>query len=170
MIEVWGAETQFLGEQGDRFVGGEYRDVVVGAAGNDELSGGRGFDRLEGGSGDDWLLGGPGADELFAGSGNDVVMAGFGHDTLMGGAGDDRLRGGYGGDLFLLSSGQDVIEDFRIADNDRLGLEVGVSYSLRQSGNDLEIVTDQGTTTLWGVDLTDFDASKQMILTSTNPL
>jgi len=170
LIEIWGAETQLLGEQADRFVGGEYRDVVAGAAGNDELRGNRGFDRLEGGSGDDWLLGGPGADELFAGSGNDVVMAGFGHDTLTGGAGDDRLRGGYGGDLFLLSSGQDVIEDFRIADNDRLGLEAGVSYSLQQPGNDLEVVTDQWMTTLWDVDLTDFDVSKQMILTSTNPL
>ena len=71
---------------------------------------------------------------------------------LDGDDGDDVIRGGLGGDLFRLSAGNDRIEDFNFNENDRLGLEFGVNYDLVQLGNDLQVITAFGTTTLWGVD------------------
>ena len=163
LIEIWGAETRLLGSEADQFAGSDYRDVVIGAGGNDVLRGAGGFDRLQGGWGDDQLLGGKGADALLGGNGNDILKAGHGHDTLKGGAGDDLMRGGYGGDLFLLSAGNDVIEDFRLSENDRLGIPVGVSVSLAQVGNDLHVRTLQGTTFLWNLSIENFNVAERLI-------
>ena len=163
LIEIWGAEKRWLGPEADQFVGADYRDVVIGSGGHDVLRGGAGFDRLQGGWGDDELLGGKGADDLLGGTGNDILKAGHGHDTLKGGAGDDLMRGGFGGDLFLLSAGDDVIEDFRLSENDRLGIPAGVSFSLAQVGNDLHVRTDQGTTFLWNLSLDNFNVAERLI-------
>jgi Ca2+-binding RTX toxin-like protein len=59
-------------------------------------------------------------------AGNDILSGGGGNDTLNGGAGNDTLNGGAGADRFVLDSGysfqidEDVIEDFRGAQGDRI--------------------------------------------------
>ena len=152
LIEVWGAERQFLADGGSRFDGNGFKDDVVGGTGSDQITGASGFDFIAGGAGDDELRGGRNGDEMRGGAGNDRLFGGRGHDTLFGGNGDDVMRGGFGGDLFKLSAGNDLIEDFRFNENDRLELQVGVSFQLQQQGNDLQVITDLGTTTLYSVD------------------
>ena len=76
----------------------------------------------------------------------------------------DQIRGGYGRDLFVWSSGQDVIEDFRLLENDRIGLRSGLGYELHQQDDDLQLITSMGTTTLWGVDLNGFLAQDRIVM------
>ncbi|MDZ5696879.1 calcium-binding protein [Chelativorans sp. M5D2P16] len=70
-----------------------------------------------------------GINQITAGNGNDVLTGNerdnllegnAGADTLDGGAGDDILAGGYGADRFILSEGEDVIQDFDPHAGDRL--------------------------------------------------
>ena len=163
LIEVWGAEPRLFGHDSDVIVGEAYRDIFLGAGGDDELRGRKGADRVEGGLGNDQVMGGDGADHLFGGAGDDAIFGGYGHDTITGGGGSDQIRGGYGGDLFVWSSGQDVIEDFRLLENDRIGLRSGLGYELHQQGDDLQLITSVGTTTLWGVDLNGFLAQDRFV-------
>ena len=151
LVEVWGAERQFLGDAGSRFVGHAFREIVQGGIGADQISGAGGFDAIAGGAGDDELRGGRNADEVRGGSGNDRLFGGRGHDTLIGGRGDDVIRGGFGADRFVYSAGKDLIEDFRLGDNDQFEIQVGLAYDLQQQGNDLQVITALGTTTLLGV-------------------
>ena len=134
-------------------------EVLFADAGNDEIRGLRKNDRLHGGIGEDCLFGGPGADYLYGGSGHDVLRGGSGHDESRSGSGDDRMRGGYGSDLFVLGSGFDVIEDFRISDNDKIGIRDSMNYYLQQEGDELVISTTSGETFLFGVNLSFFDES-----------
>jgi len=53
LVEVWGAERQFLGDEGSRFVGHAFREIVQGGVGADQISGAGGFDAIAGGAGDD---------------------------------------------------------------------------------------------------------------------
>ena len=164
LIEIWGAERQYLASGGSTFSGNAYKDDVWGGQDADTIRGEAGNDRLHGAAGDDELRGGLNADWLKGGGGNDHVYGGRGHDTLNGGPGDDALRGGFGGDLFVLSSGNDRIEDFRLTENDRIGLEGGLEYSLVQDGNDLQIITSLGTTSLWSIDLQSFEAANRIVI------
>ena len=75
LIEVWGAERQFLGDSGVRFDGRPYREIVQGGVGADQISGAGGFDDIVGGTGDDELRGGRNADEVRGGSGNEGCLA-----------------------------------------------------------------------------------------------
>ena len=54
-------------------------------------------------------------------------------------------------------------EDFRLGENDRIGIESGISYSLSQNGADLDIVTGFGLTKLWNVELSDFDVATRVV-------
>ena len=164
LIAAWGAETRVFTNNSDFITGASYRDVLLGAGGADELRGARGGDRLEGGRGNDQVMGGDGADELFGGAGNDAIFGGYGHDTINGGGGDDQIRGGYGDDLYMLSAGEDVIEDFRLSENDRLSLQAGLSYELVQDGQNLRVITDIGTTTLWSVDLANLLSENRIVM------
>jgi Ca2+-binding RTX toxin-like protein len=67
--------------------------------------------RLDGGAGDDALLGQ---------KGDDVLLGGAGRDWLQGGGGRNVLTGGEGADFFVLGAGNDRIEDFNLAEGDRL--------------------------------------------------
>ncbi len=172
LVSIWGAEKQVFSNQSEEIFGGDYSeviiaaggdDVLVGAGGNDELLGGRGFDLVRGGPGDDVVRGGKNADQLYAGSGNDMLRGGRGDDQLTGGVGDDLYWGGPGADLFRFSSGNDSVFDFKIAAADRLGLEVGLSYSIAQQGNDLLVQTSLGTITLMGINISEFDVNTQII-------
>ena len=163
LIEVWGAEARYLSENGDVVVGNAYRDVLLGDAGDDELRGLSKSDLLNGGLGDDRLFGGPGSDQIFGGSGSDVIHGGWGHDEIRPGSGDDRMRGGYGSDLFVIGSGHDVIEDFRVADHDKIGIRDNMDYSIAQAGNNLLISTDIGNIILYGVDKSSFNAAMLIV-------
>ena len=152
LVEVWGAERQFLVDVGVRFEGNAYREIVQGGSGADHIIGAGGFDAIAGGAGDDELRGGRNADEVRGGSGNDRLFGGRGHDTLIGGKGDDVIRGGFGTDCFVYSAGNDLIEDFRFSDNDWLEIPVELAYVLQQQGNDLKVTTALGITTFLDVD------------------
>ena len=121
--------------------------------GDDRITGNAGFDSIAGGAGNDELRGGINADQVRGGLGNDRIFGGRGHDTIFGGKGDDVIRGGFGGDLFIFSEGNDLIEDFRFSDNDRIQIEADVFYQLHQHGNQLQLVSDSGTLSLNGVNL-----------------
>ena len=108
-------------------------------------------------------MGGDGPDQLRGGAGDDAIFGGFGHDTILGGSGNDRIRGGYGGDVFVWSSGLDLIEDFRLTENDRIGLRSGIDYQLNQQGNDLQLISSLGIITLWNVEAGAFSAADRVI-------
>ena len=163
LVSIWGAETQVFSNQPDQVIGGDYSEKLIAAGGDDLIRGRRGRDTLNGGQGDDQILGGPGADRLFAGLGNDLLRAGFGHDQLTGGAGNDHLWGGFGSDVFVISSGQDVVFDFRVSDGDQLGIRSGLDYSLSQLGNDMVVQTSLGMTTVLGMNVAVFDPTSMSI-------
>ena len=152
LIEVWGAERQLLGDGGRQFDGNPFRDNVFGGPGDDRITGKAGFDLIAGGPGNDELRGGINADQVRGGLGDDRIYGGRGHDTIWGGKGDDVIRGGFGGDLFVFSEGNDLIEDFRFSENDRIQIEADVFYQIHQRGNELQLTTDSGTLVLNGVD------------------
>ena len=52
----------------------------------------------------------------------------------------------------MYSAGNDLIEDFRLSDNDQFEIQAGLAYDLQQQGNDLQIITALGITTLYDVD------------------
>ena len=163
LIEAWGAETRLFGDAQDLITGAAYRDILLGAGGDDELRGWKGADRVEGGLGNDQVMGGDGADDLLGGAGDDSIFGGYGHDTITGGSGNDRIRGGFGRDLFVWSSGFDLIEDFRLSENDRIGLQSGIGYELHQQGDDLQLISSLGVTTLLNVDLGGFSAIDHIV-------
>ena len=163
LVSIWGAEPQVFSDQSEQIIGGNYSEFIISAGGDDLIRGLRGHDTLNGGQGNDQILGGPGADQLFAGLGNDLLRAGFGHDQLIGGGGDDQLWGGFGSDVFVISSGQDVVFDFRVSDGDRLGIRSGLDYSLSQQGNDMVVQTALGMTTLLGMNVAVFDPTSMSI-------
>jgi serralysin len=84
---------------------------IYGTNASDILSGTALNDEIIGRDGDDLLSGLDGNDELYGGAGN---------DTLIGGTGNDELHGGTGADLFVYDSGRDNIEDFSLAQGDRI--------------------------------------------------
>ena len=164
LIEVWGSERQFLSHWGSKFDGNNFNDDVVGGPGADSIAGQAGFDFIAGCAGDDELRGGLNGDEVRGGSGNDQIFGGRGHDTLIGGKGNDVIRGGFGGDLFVYSAGDDVIEDFRICENDRLKLQDCSLCDLQQYGNDLLLTTAFGTIMLSGVDQLQFQSENPVVI------
>jgi Ca2+-binding RTX toxin-like protein len=100
-------------------------DTILAQAGKDEVYGGGGADRIYGGAGNDDLNGDLGNDFLYGGLGDDKLLGGAGADLLAGGAGLDRLRGGSGADRFeflRLDDGEDIVEDFRLKDKDKLDI------------------------------------------------
>ena len=151
LIEVWGAERQLLVDGGSRFDGNPFKDDVFGGRGDDHITGKAGFDLIAGGAGNDELRGGINADQIRGGLDDDRIFGGRGHDTIWGGEGDDVIRGGFGGDLFVFSEGNDVIEDFRFSENDRIQIDSDIFYRLYQQGDQLQLIADTGTLFLNGV-------------------
>jgi Ca2+-binding RTX toxin-like protein len=134
------AFDNFIGNQGndtlsggsggdDWLVGGKDNDLITGNAGNSILYGNMGNDTLTGGDGDELIRGG---------QDNDIMSGGAGKDWLSGDKGDDTISGGSGADIFHISGGAglDRVTDFQQAEGDRVQLDAGASYSLRQAGAD----------------------------------
>lgn len=151
-----GDDWLFAGQGNDALYGDAGNDIILAQTGNDQLFGGIGDDYLNGGQGNDTLLGGEGHDLLAGLSGNDTLRGDVGNDTLIGGSandilhggmGNDTLRGDTGADQFLLSHGEDIIQDFQDG-VDRLELLPFNGISL--NFDDLEIVQiGKGTEIRW---------------------
>jgi Ca2+-binding RTX toxin-like protein len=131
------------GNAGDDTVnGGGGDDWVVGGKDNDRLFGDDGDDIVYGNLGNDTCEGGEGADIVRGGQGNDVIYGGDGDDWLSGDRDNDTLTGGAGADIFhtFAQAGIDKVTDFNYAQGDRVQLDPGVVYTLRQVDNDVWIV------------------------------
>jgi serralysin len=124
--------------------GNDGEDWVVGGKDNDVLYGDNGFDIVYGNLGDDTISGGNGADWVRGGQGNDSVSGGDGDDCLWGDRGDDTISGGAGADIFhsFVGAGIDRITDFSLAQGDKVQLDPGTTYTLKQVGSDT--VVDMG--------------------------
>ena len=105
------------------------------------LNGLKGDDYLYGERGKDLLIGGNGNDVLQGGNGRDILQGNGGKDILYGDNGDDKMTGGGKGDVFVLSSGADVITDFKVGKDD-LGLVFALDLKIKQKGDNLLIRTE----------------------------
>jgi len=159
-------DDQIQGGDGTNYLrGDEGADSILGGAGFDDINGNMGDDTAASGGGDDWVVGGRDNDSLTGsagqnlvygnigndtcdgGEGNDIVRGGQDNDILFGGGGadfvsgdrgDDTMTGGAGADLFhsFVGAGLDRVLDFSVAQGDRLMLDPGATFTLRQSGTD----------------------------------
>lgn len=88
---------------------------------------------------DNRIVGNDSANTLSGLAGEDVLQGGGGNDVLIGGTGRDTLVGGTGADVFDFSRGcgRDTIEDFSTAEGDRIRIDAGMNWSVRddRSGN-----------------------------------
>ncbi|MDB5467659.1 MAG: hypothetical protein JWQ46_2421 [Phenylobacterium sp.] len=126
---------------------------IEGGPGDDRLDGTDGDDLIFGRPGNDTLNGGPGNDHLRGGQGNDLISGGAGDDWISGDRGDDTLSGGPGGDTFhsFAGAGLDRVTDFNAAEGDRVQLDPGTAYTVRQKGADTVVVMTQARLVLVGV-------------------
>jgi Ca2+-binding RTX toxin-like protein len=162
------------GTDGANFLrGGDGADLITGGAGFDRLNGNAGNDSAHGAAGDDWVSGGKDNDQLYGDAGQDIVNGNLGNDTVDGGLGADTVLGGQGDDLVsggadndwlagdrgdntvtggagadtfhvVTAGGTDRVTDFNAAEGDRVQLDPGVQYTVRQDGADTVIDTAQG--------------------------
>ncbi|CAN7475237.1 hypothetical protein LJR219_003220 [Phenylobacterium sp. LjRoot219] len=163
-----GGDSLSGGEGSDYLRGGEGDDSLAGGGGFDDMQGNTGQDTLVGGDGGDWVLGGQGDDRVSGQAGDDIINGNLGYDVCDGGDGDDVVRGGQGDDILhgdagvdwlsgdrgndtlsggagadifhsSATAGLDLVTDFSRADGDRIQLDAGTAYSLRQQGGDTVI-------------------------------
>ena len=155
----------------DYLRGGDGNDNINGGGVFDDINGNMGNDTAHGWGGDDWVVGGKDNDVLFGDDGDDIVWGNLGNDTLDGGAGNDQVRGGQGDDTLTGGAGADYISgdrgsdtesggpgadifhsfsgagmdrvlDFNAGEGDRVMLDPGTSYTVRQAGSDT--IVDMG--------------------------
>jgi len=119
-------------------------DWVVGGKDNDLLTGDNGFDIVYGNMGDDTISGDAGVDWVRGGQGDDSVSGGAGDDWLWGDRGNDTISGGAGADIFhsFAGAGLDRVVDFSLAEGDRVQLDPGTTYTIKQVGADT--IVDMG--------------------------
>lgn len=151
--------------------GDEGNDSILGGASFDDINGNMGADTIHAGAGDDWAVGGKDNDLIYGDDGADIVYGNLGDDTLDGNLGDDIVRGGQGNDLLFGGPGNDWLSgdrgddtiygeagadifhtfsgagidrvmDFSVAEGDRVQLDPGTSYTVKQVGADT--VVDMG--------------------------
>jgi Ca2+-binding RTX toxin-like protein len=124
--------------------GGEGADWVVGGQGNDVLYGDDGGDIVYGNLGNDTCDGGADNDLIRGGQGDDVCTGGDGNDWISGDRGTDTMTGGTGADTFhsFSGAGTDIVTDFNSADGDKVQLDAGTTYTLKQVGADT--IVDMG--------------------------
>lgn len=136
----------------EKFVGSRFADRIdgwtwqtndiSGGAGKDTLNGGKLNDRLSGDGGDDILSGGDGNDTLIGGNGRDTLTGGHGKDVLTGGKGADRFVFRTIDDSTVAKSGQDLIKDFRQAQNDKIVLKPIDANTLVRKNNAFTFIGD----------------------------
>jgi Ca2+-binding RTX toxin-like protein len=163
-ITALSGSTYLRGEDGN--------DSIQGGSGFDDINGNKGDDTIDGGSGGaDWLVGGQGNDLITAHASGNILYGNLGNDTLNGGTGDELLRGGQGDDVVVAGAGNDwisgdrgadtltggtgadtfhsfsgagmdVVTDFSGGEGDKVQLDAGTTYTLKQVGADT--VVDMG--------------------------
>jgi len=172
-----GDDTIFGGEGIDVLYGNKGLDVLVGGADGDvlfggqnsgaltlgegsapalrdgveTLSGGDGTDIIYGNHGTDLLLGGADADTMYGGQDGDTLIGGGGDDLLFGNLGNDVFQGNLGADIFVASNGDDTIEDFAIADGDRISNSSARTTVEDASSGAIISFQDGTTVTLTGI-------------------
>ena len=97
---------------------------------NDDLKGTVRADFITGKKSDDLIRGLKRDDVLIGNLGNDSLEGGRGDDYLNGSRGDDMLTGGRGADVFQISKGDDLVDDFSIAQGDRIALDRSGEYQI----------------------------------------
>jgi Ca2+-binding RTX toxin-like protein len=172
-------DDRIEGTEGSNYLrGGEGNDLILGGWGFDDANGNMGNDTIQGGAGDDWVVGGKDDDRLYGewgldivygnlgadtcdggvqndlvrgGQGNDILDGGSGDDWLSGDRGDDTITGGDGADIFHGSqdAGIDRITDFHSDQGDRIQLDAGTTFTLKDVS---------------GIAVLDFGGGHQMIL------
>jgi hypothetical protein len=122
-------------------VRGHVENVIYGGPRDEAMDGTEGPDVIYGRGGNDVLRGLGGDDVLRGGKGDDRIEGGDGGDWLSGDRGDDTLTGGRGADVFHSSAqaGLDLVVDFNAAEGDRIELDRGTAYTIRQAGADAVI-------------------------------
>lgn len=146
-ISGGGAFDDINGNMGDDTAhGNDGGDWVVGGKDQDLLYGDGGDDIVYGNMGDDTCYGGTGADTIRGGQDNDTMSGAEGNDWLSGDRGADTISGGSGADTFYLFKGSatDRVIDFNRAEGDRVQLDPGQHYALRQDGADAVIDLGDG--------------------------
>lgn len=118
-------------------------DTLTGAGGNDTLRGDTGNDLVYGNDGNDYVLGGLGNDTVIGGAGNDIID-GFYYSGLSGNGEVDQLRGDSGKDTFVigdyygkgyLGGSWAVIQDFSVAQGDKIKVQGSLSQYQLRSGS-----------------------------------
>ena len=127
-----------------RLDGADGPDLLRGNDDRDDIQGKPGNDTVEGLGGDDVLRGGRGADRVDGGDGDDWVS---------GDRGDDILKGGAGADIFhsFIDAGTDQVLDFSVAEGDRIEMDPGAVYAVRQLGADTVVELQGAKLILKGV-------------------
>jgi Ca2+-binding RTX toxin-like protein len=158
--ELWG------GPGNDTLTTAQDGDKVGGGAGDDSLVGGTGGDVLTGGLGNDTVSGDAGSDRLFLASGNDVGYGGSGNDTLFAGPGFDRMYGGTGADRFEFwrGAGWNRVEDFSVAEGDRLYLGSALWAGERGALNRFQVASFYGRFTPEGNAVLEFAGADTVVV------
>lgn len=135
-----GNDTAAGGRGDDWVVGGQHNDLLFGEEGRDIVYGNMGNDTLYGDKpSESWRLEqSGGADTLRGGQGDDSISGDGGNDLIWGDRGNDTISGGAGADTFVIFSGGgiDKILDFNAAQGDRVVVENGSAYTVKQVGAD----------------------------------
>ena len=81
-----------------------------------------------------------------AGRANDSLVGGGGNDFIIGDAGNDTEVGGAGADIFHANpdGSVDRVLDFHTSEGDRVEVDNGVHYAVRQVGADTVVDFGQG--------------------------
>jgi Ca2+-binding RTX toxin-like protein len=164
-IVGFNTSTYLRGDEGD--------DVISGGSAFDDINGNMGDDTAHGNLGDDWVVGGKDQDALYGDAGDDIVYGNLGNDTCDGGAGADLIRGGQGDDSLTGGDGNDWISgdrgndtmtgglgadtfhtfsgagvdrvlDFHASEGDKVQVDVGTTYAVKQVGADTVIDMGNG--------------------------
>lgn len=88
---------------------------------------------------------------LLGGGGSDRLTGGMESDVISGGPGADQLRGNGGADLFVIASrfdGNDTIDDFNPAENDRIDLSRALVGTSKLLANYIRVVSTSSNSIL----------------------
>jgi Ca2+-binding RTX toxin-like protein len=110
-----------FGRDGDDKVQGLLgSEVTFGNDGDDAIQGGNSTAAIFGNDGNDVVVGEAGPNLLF-GTGGSMLFGGSGSDQIIGGIDHDVMDGGPGQDIFVCNGKQDVIVDFKEAEDKMSG-------------------------------------------------
>jgi Ca2+-binding RTX toxin-like protein len=159
-----GSDTLSGGDGDDLIYGNQDADRIVGGTGMDTLFGGQqsdivfgltGADQVYGNKQNDTLYGGVGDDSMFGGQNDDLVFGEIGNDRVDGNRGNDTLFGGDGADRFVISKGNDVVQDFSVAEDRIETLDAFSAINQAVINGSLVLTdTDGDTLTLIGISST----------------